>query len=108
MKKRKWLIAIIIIIVVLLLVPVPTFYKDGGSVEWKAALYTYYHWHILYNEDLAERQPQAEVYRSKDGQYWERNAFYFFPTNLIDHGFFDDLKPDKEASKKSLESSVAY
>ena len=60
------------------------------------------------DEIVNDAKGESKAPGTKDGQYWERNAFYFFPTNLTDHGFFDDLKPDKEASKKSLESSVAY
>ncbi|MBD5140905.1 MAG: hypothetical protein HDT25_05770 [Ruminococcus sp.] len=38
-KKSKVISAIIVIIMAILLVPFPHFYKDGGTVEYRAVLY---------------------------------------------------------------------
>ena len=39
MKKKNLIISVIIIILLILIIPVPTFYKDGGTVEYNAILY---------------------------------------------------------------------
>ncbi|MDE5992262.1 MAG: hypothetical protein K2G87_04355 [Oscillospiraceae bacterium] len=38
-KKSKVISAIIVIIAVILLIPFPIYYKDGGTVEYRAVLY---------------------------------------------------------------------
>lgn len=45
--KKKILIIIIIILVLILLVPIPFHLKDGGSIEYKALLYTITKYHRL-------------------------------------------------------------
>lgn len=50
-KKRKIIIAAIIFLV--LLIPVPTKYKDGGSVRYRAVLYDITKYHQLNLESEA-------------------------------------------------------
>ncbi len=38
--KKKIIIISILIVLILLLTPIPLHYKDGGSVEYKALLYS--------------------------------------------------------------------
>lgn len=38
--KKKILIAVIVIILLVLLVPIPMRLKDGGTIEYKALIYT--------------------------------------------------------------------
>ena len=46
-KKKLLIILAIVIILVILLVPFPNRYKDGGTVEYKALLYSYTKYHAL-------------------------------------------------------------
>ena len=39
-NKKKISIVIAVVLAVILLVPIPLFYKDGGTVEYKALLYS--------------------------------------------------------------------
>lgn len=45
MKRKKIIKTIIIVILIILLVPFPIFYKDGGTVKYRAIVYeiTRYH-----------------------------------------------------------------
>ena len=45
MNKRKHIKAIIIVVIIILFIPIPIFYKDGGTVEYRAIVYdiTRYH-----------------------------------------------------------------
>ena len=45
LMKKKTKIIIVVLIVLVLLIPIPTRYKDGGSVRYRAVLYdvTKYH-----------------------------------------------------------------
>ena len=38
--KKKILIAVIVIILLVLLIPIPMRLKDGGTIEYKALIYT--------------------------------------------------------------------
>jgi len=53
--KKKILIGICIILVLLMLIPMPIHYKDGGSVEYKAVLYSVKDVHML-NPDVSSEQ----------------------------------------------------
>lgn len=39
-NKKKVSIVIAVVLAVILLVPIPLFYKDGGTVEYKALVYS--------------------------------------------------------------------
>jgi len=52
--KKKWIIILIIIISLILLVPIPMRLKDGGSIEFKALLYTVTKYHRLTVEEYGE------------------------------------------------------
>ncbi len=49
--KRKIITVICVILALILLIPVPIMYKDGGTVEYKAVLYSIYDVHRL-NPDM--------------------------------------------------------
>ena len=53
--KKKILIGICIILVLLMLIPIPFHYKDGGSVEYRAVLYSVKDVHML-NSDVSSEQ----------------------------------------------------
>ena len=44
---KKWLTVVLIVLALLLLVPVPIQMKDGGTVEYKAVLYSVHDVHRL-------------------------------------------------------------
>ena len=46
---KKWIITISILVLVLLIIPIPLHYNDGGTREYKAALYTIYQVHRLHD-----------------------------------------------------------
>ena len=51
--KKKILIIIIIILALVLLIPTPFYLKDGGSIEYRALLYTitkYHRWIVTYDK----------------------------------------------------------
>lgn len=88
-KKKISRMIIVCCMAAICLIPLPRYYKDGGTVEWRAVLYTYRQWHFLDGDifDQYKNDPEyAEYY--KDG-YWIRNDFYLFPANLREHDFFE-------------------
>ena len=58
MKKKAWII-IVILIAAILLMPVPLRLKDGGSVEYKAVLYSVKAVHQI-NPDVQSAHPYIE------------------------------------------------
>ncbi len=54
--KKKSIVILIIIIGLILLVPIPMKLKDGGSIEFKAILYTITKYHRLTVEEDGETQ----------------------------------------------------
>ncbi len=58
-KMKKLLVGLCIVLALLLLVPVPIPKKDGGTVEYKAALYSVHDVHRL-NPDMDEEKPFLE------------------------------------------------
>ncbi len=56
---KKWIAIIVVILVLLLLIPIPLRKKDGGTVEYKAALYSVHDVHRL-NPDMDEEKPFLE------------------------------------------------
>lgn len=48
--KKKVLITGGILLAVVLLFPVPLYYKDGGTVEYRAILYSVTEWHAHWGE----------------------------------------------------------
>lgn len=59
MKKKTIAIIAIILIVLVFLIPIPFRLKDGGSVEYKALLYTITDVHRL-NPDMQSEQAYLE------------------------------------------------
>lgn len=60
-KKNKVLIIVgIILLAVILLVPVPLRIKDGGSVEYKAVLYSVTDWHAMAGQDSNGKMTYVE------------------------------------------------
>ncbi len=84
MKKKKILIIAIIVLLVILLFPIPMKLKDGGSIEFKALLYsvTKYHKLALENSDkeyidgLGIKILGKEVYNSIDKKVEEIPYYY--------------------------------
>lgn len=56
---KKWIAVMAVILALLLLVPVPIPKKDGGTVEYKAALYSVHGVHRL-NPDIDGSKPFLE------------------------------------------------
>lgn len=54
MKKVLIICGVIILVLCILLCPVKHYYKDGGTVEYKAILYTVYDMHSWMPEGLEE------------------------------------------------------
>ncbi len=59
MKKKTIAIVVIILVILVLFVPIPFRLKDGGSVEYKALLYTITDVHRL-NPDMQSEQAYLE------------------------------------------------
>lgn len=59
MKKKTIAIVVIILVILVLFVPIPFRLKDGGSVEYKALLYTITDVHRL-NPDIQSEQAYLE------------------------------------------------
>lgn len=52
MKSKKKIIIPIIIAAALLLIPIPSFYKDGGTARYDAVLYSVTKYHMItYDEE---------------------------------------------------------
>lgn len=60
-KKKKIMIVLGILLAVILLVPVPIRYKDGGSVEYRAILYSVKSVHALASPDSGRTYYEGTV-----------------------------------------------
>lgn len=71
MKKQKWkkkfVILSIVIILIIMCFPIRYDYKDGGSISYKAILYSYTKYHRL----------------EKDDSYFTKTEFLIFPFNFF-------------------------
>lgn len=68
MIKKKYLIPLIcVVLLILMCVPIKHTYKDGGTVSYKAILYS--------NTDYHRMQD--------DGTYYEATEFKLFPFNYV-------------------------
>ena len=56
---KKWLPVVLILLALALLIPIPVRQKDGGTVEYKAALYSVYDFHRI-NPDINGEKPFLE------------------------------------------------
>jgi hypothetical protein len=45
--KKKIIVGIIIVLLIILLIPFPLRYKDGGTVEYRAVLYSVTNYHSI-------------------------------------------------------------
>ena len=54
--KKKIILGICILLAIILLVPFPLHYKDGGTIEYKAILYSVYDWHTLNPDDKSDQE----------------------------------------------------
>lgn len=68
MKKNKKKLFIFLAILLILCFPIKYNYKDGGTVSYKAILYSYTKYHRLEN----------------DGSYFIDTEFLIFPFNFLD------------------------
>ena len=57
--KKRLLKAAAVLVAAILLFPMPIHYKDGGTVEYKAALYSVYDFHRI-NPDINGEKPFLE------------------------------------------------
>ncbi len=48
--KKKIIVGIVIVLFVVLLIPLPLYYKDGGSVEYHAVIYSVTNYHAEKDE----------------------------------------------------------
>lgn len=93
MKKKGrrliYIFSLICLAFLLCLIPLPRNYKDGGTVEWRAVLYSFIQWKKMDMQmyEMYKTDPEWKDYY-QDG-YWIKNDFYFFPENLKEHGFFE-------------------
>ncbi|MGI6091211.1 MAG: hypothetical protein ACOYEL_07485 [Saccharofermentanales bacterium] len=68
-KRKKITIIVIIIVIILMLIPIKVRLKDGGTVMYKAVLYSYIEYNIMLGDG-------DEYYRGKQ--------FNIFPFNYMD------------------------
>lgn len=66
-KKKKTIVIIIIITLLLCCIPIKYTYKDGGTVSYKAILYSYTKYHKLQENDA----------------YYDATEFLLFPFNFL-------------------------
>ncbi len=76
-KKRKRLI-ILCLILLILCIPIKYNYKDGGTVSYRAILYSYTKYHKLIDDDL----------------YYIADEFLIFPFNFLKWRRFHNVKDD--------------
>ena len=69
MKKRKRITLLIVVLWILLCIPVKLAYKDGGTVAYKAVLWSYTKYHRIQSDD----------------SYYEADVFRVFPFNFINN-----------------------
>lgn len=74
LSVKKKVIILLAIILVLCCIPLKYAYKDGGSISYRAVLYSYTKYHRLRN----------------DGTYYIANKFLFFPNNYLERNITDD------------------
>ena len=60
--KKKIILGICILLAIILLVPFPLHYKDGGTIEYKAILYSVYDVHAI-NPDPKSNQDYLDGIR---------------------------------------------
>lgn len=81
MSERKLRIAAVItaaLILILFLIPVKFTYKDGGTVQYKAALYTVVKWN-RFTEPEEKNNGNATYYSFKK---YKNTSVYLFPGSL--------------------------
>lgn len=79
--KRKLILIAICFILVLLLLPLKYQYKDGGTIEYRAVLYSIIKWHTIDNN-------------YEDG-YKTDVEYHFFPANLRKIDYYMNTEPQR-------------
>ena len=79
--KKRIIIVSICFAVVLLLLPMKYRYKDGGTTEYRAILYSVINWHAIDN--------------NYDSGYKTGLEFHFFPTNLRKIDYYMNNEPQR-------------
>lgn len=79
--KKKIIIIAICFTLVLLLLPMTYTYKDGGTKEYKAVLYSIIKWHSIDN--------------NYESGYKTGTEFHFFPANLRRIDFYKNTIPQR-------------
>lgn len=77
-KLRKAAVITAALILILFLIPVKFTYKDGGTVQYKAALYTVVKWN-RFTEPEEKNYENATFYSFKK---YKNTSVYLFPVSL--------------------------
>ena len=93
MKNKSIIIIVIIIVLIILLFPIPNKLKDGGTIEYKALLYTITNYHKI--------APEENEKEYLEGVKFEILGFEIF--NSLEE---KEEKIDKENIKKSNEENL--
>ena len=91
--KKKVIIFIIIIVILILLFPIPMHLKDGGSVEYKALLYTITKYHKL-----------APIEEGKDVKYIDGIGIEILGKEIYNNTKENDTKQNQYNSKRNNNS----
>lgn len=93
MKNKSIIIIVIIVVLIILLFPIPNKLKDGGTIEYKALLYTITNYHKI--------APEENEKEYLEGVKFEILGFEIF--NSLEE---KEEKIDKENIKKSNEENL--
>lgn len=91
--KKKVIILIIVIVALILLLPIPMHLKDGGSVEYKALLYTITKYHKL-----------APVEEGTDIKYIDGVGIKILGKEIYNNTNESDTKQNQSNSKRNNNS----
>lgn len=93
MKNKSIIIIVIIVVLIILLFPIPNKLKDGGTIEYKALLYTITNYHKIAPEE-------------NEKEYLEGVKFEFLGFEIFNSLEEKEEKIDKENMKKSNEGNL--
>lgn len=93
MKNKSIIIIVIIVVLIILLFPIPNKLKDGGTIEYKALLYTITNYHKIAPEE-------------NEKEYLEGVKFEFLGFEIFNSLEEKEEKIDKENMKKSNEENL--
>ena len=91
--KKKVMMLVLIIIGLILLFPIPMHLKDGGSVEYKALLYSITKYHKL-----------APIEEGKDMKYIDGIGIELLGKEIYHNTNESDIKQNQDHSKRNYNS----